>query len=62
LFFSYFSYSHLGSVYYINVGDRGKGRADGGAAPYSGGYNGGGNGNGMYGYGGGGASDIRTGQ
>jgi hypothetical protein len=51
----------LGATYYINVGERGKGRADGLMSSYSGGYNGGGNGMGSTGYGGGGASDIRTG-
>ena len=54
----------LGSTYNIFVGGKGKGSLDGGVVslPYAGGYNGGGNGGGMYGYGGGGASDIRSGE
>ena len=55
-------FSELGATYYINVGERGKGRADGSMSSYNGGYNGGGNGLGTTGYGGGGASDIRTGK
>ena len=54
-------YLLLGTTYYITVGDRGKGFADGSSTSYAGGYNGGGNGLGTTGFGGGGASDIRTG-
>ena len=53
----------LGTTYNIFVGGKGKGSTDGTMTPpYTGGYNGGGNGGGMYGYGGGGASDIRSGK
>jgi len=51
-----------GEVYYLFVGGRGKGLLIDGSLPvYAGGYNGGGNGVGAYSYGGGGATDIRSG-